>query len=93
MEIGLLLVLGAFAFTVLAGSIELWLAWRTRRSLVRKPSPPLHPLTRRVEVPRLRSANPRRWLRYVGFFVGFLIASYVGLTLVKALYRVIEPWL
>ena len=93
METGVLFVLAAFAFTVLAAGIEFWLARRTRRELAQKASLPLHPLTRREEVPRVRSSSARRWLRYLGLFVGFLIASYMGVAVVRVVYRLLEAWL
>ena len=93
METGVLLVLGALAFTVLVGGIELWLARHSRRELARRASVPLHPLSRREEMPRLRSSSTRRRLRYVGLFVGFLIVTYVGLVLLKIVYSVVESWL
>jgi hypothetical protein len=92
METGVLLVLAALAFTVLAGSIELWLGRRARRELTRKAAIPLHPLSRREEMPKLRSSSTRRRLRYFGLFVGFLIVTYAGLTLVKILYSLVESW-
>ena len=92
METGVLLVLGALAFTVLVGGIELWLARHARRELARRASVPLHPLSRREEMPQLRSSSTRRRLRYVGLFVGFLIVTYVGLILLKIVYSVVESW-
>ena len=93
MKTSVLLVLAALAFTVLVGGIEFCLGRDSRRELTRKASVPLHPLSRREEMPRLRSSSPRRHLRYVGLFVGFLVATYVGLTLLQALYRLVESWL
>jgi hypothetical protein len=92
METGVLLVLAALAFTLLAGSIELWLGRHARRELTRKAAVPLHPLSRRAEMPKLRSSSTRRRLRYVGLFVGFLVVTYVGLTVLKILYSVVESW-
>jgi hypothetical protein len=91
METGVLFVLAALAFTGLAASIELWLARRARRDLARRTSVPLHPLSRREEMPKLRSSARRR-LRYVGMFVGFLVVTYTGLTVLKVLYRLVESW-
>jgi hypothetical protein len=92
MEIGVILVLAALAFSLLAGSIETWLARHARRELARKASVLLHPLGQRETPPRLRPSNARRGLRYVGLFVGFLIASYAGLTVAKVLYSLLEAW-
>ncbi|HEY7037786.1 MAG TPA: hypothetical protein VID28_02995 [Methylomirabilota bacterium] len=92
METGVLLVLAALAFTLLVGGIEVWLARHSRREVTRRASVPLHPLSRRPEMPRLRSSSTRRRLRYVGLFVGFLVATYAGLFLLKIVYGVIESW-
>jgi hypothetical protein len=92
METGVLLVLAALAFTVLVGGIEVWLVRSSRRELTRRASVPLHPLSRRAEMPRLRSHSTRRHLRYVGLFLGFLIATYAGLVVVRTVYSVIESW-
>jgi len=92
METGVLLVLAALAFTVLVSGIEIWLARHSRRELTRRASVPLHPLSRRQEMPRLRSSSTRRRVRYVGLFVGFLIATCAGLVVLKIIYGVIESW-
>ena len=92
METGVLLVLAALAFTGLVGGIEVWLVRHSRRELTRRESVPLHPLSRREEMPRLRSHSTRRRLRYVGLFVGFLIVTYAGLAVVRIVYGVIEAW-
>jgi hypothetical protein len=42
-------------------------------------------------MPKLRSSARRR-LRYVGMFVGFLVVTYTGLTVLKVLYRLVESW-
>lgn len=91
MEIGFILVLAALAFSLIAGSLEVWLARHARRELARKASFLLHPLSHR-DLPRLRSSTARRGLRYFGLFVGFLVTSYAGLTLVKVVYRLLEAW-
>lgn len=92
METGVILVLAALAFTVLVGGIEVWLVRQSRRELTRRVSVPLHPLSRRAEMPRMRSHSARRRLRYLGLFLGFLMVTYAGLVVIRMVYSVIRSW-
>jgi hypothetical protein len=86
-----LLVLAAIAFSLLAGVLELSLARQARRRWLEKSSLLLHPLTRHG-FPRLRSSAARRGLHHVELFLGFLVATYVGLVLLKTVHRLLAQW-
>jgi len=85
MTILALLCLAALTFSILAGVINGLLARRPRQ---RRPSPVLHPLTHHGR-PRFR--QPRSWRapHHVGLFLGFLLATYVGLVFLRAVYRAV----
>ena len=87
-----LLTLAALTFSVLAGVIEGLGARRSRRRLQRKASPLLHPLPNHGVARRVRQPLAGRALHYVRLFLGFLLATYVGLLLVKAVYVVVARW-
>ena len=81
----------ALAFSSLAGPIEALWARRERRALRDKSTVVLHPLTRH----RLRSIRYppfARVLYHVGLFVGFLLATYVGMLLLKPVYSFVAQW-
>ena len=86
-----LFAVAAFAFSILAGVIEGLLARRTRRRFLRKSLPVLHPLTHH-EVRRVRHPLSWRAIRHVGLFLGFLLVTYTGLLLLRAVHRVIAQW-
>ena len=83
-----LLGFAALTFSILAGVIEGLGTRRRRRWLQRKASPVLHPLTYHGR-PRFR--QPRSWRapHHVGLFLGFLLATYVGLVFLRAVYRAV----
>lgn len=87
-----LFVLAAVAFGVLAGVIEYRWARQARRRLLHAPSPVLHPLQQH-RLARLRPVTGRRALCHVVLFLGFLVVSYLGVTLVQALYSLLAKWL
>jgi hypothetical protein len=88
MTILALLCLAALTFSILAGVINGLSARRPRQRRPEKPSPVLHPLTHHGR-PRFR--QPRSWRapHHVGLFLGFLLATYVGLVFLRAVYRAV----
>lgn len=86
-----LFALAALTFSILAGVIEAVLARRARRRLQGKTSPVLHPLTQHG-LRRVRHPFSWRALHYVGLFVGFLLVTYVGLRLLRAVHSVVATW-
>ena len=83
-----LLGFAALTFSILAGVINGLSTRRPRRRLQEKPSPVLHPLTHHG---RPRGRHPRSWraLHHVGLFLGFLLATYVGLVVLRVVYRAV----
>ena len=78
----------ALTFSILAGVINGLSTRRRRPKRPQKPSPVLHPLTHHGR-PRFR--QPRSWRapHHVGLFLGFLLATYVGLVFLRAVYRAV----
>jgi hypothetical protein len=83
-----LLGFAALTFTILAGVINGLSARRPARRLPRKPSPVLHPLAHHGR-PHVRPPRSWRPLHYLGAFLGFLLVTYIGLLLLRALHRAI----
>ena len=79
-----LILVGALAFIVLAGVIEIREARRIRRRLLERKRGPivLHPLTQHPPR-RVPGSLSRRVLHYAGLFVGFLLAVYALMVLLK----------
>jgi len=91
MRTSVLFVLGALAFSILAGAIEALWARRERRLLKEKSTVVLHRLTQH-RLRRVRYPLPARALYQVSLFVGCLLVTYVAIFLLKMLYRVVEHW-
>jgi hypothetical protein len=83
-----LLGFAALTFTILAGVINELSARRHTRRLPGKPTPVLHPLAHHGHH---HGRPPRSWrpLHYLGSFLGFLLVTYLGLLLLRALHRAI----
>jgi hypothetical protein len=81
----------ALTFSILAGVIEGFLARRIRRRFQGKTSPVLHPLTRHA-LRRVRHPVSWRALHHVGLFFGFLLVTYVGLVVLRAVHRIVADW-
>jgi hypothetical protein len=86
-----LFAVAAFGFRILAGVIEGLLGRRTGRRLQRKASPVLHPSPHHG-VRRVRHPLSGRAFHHVGLFFGFLLATYVGLLLVRAVHGGVADW-
>ncbi len=86
-----LFVLGALAFSILAGAIEAFGARRERRSLRDKPTIVLYPLTRH-RLRRVRYPLLTRALYHVSLFVRFLLVTYVGIFLLKTMFSFVAHW-
>jgi len=86
-----LFVLGALVFSILAGAIEAFWARRERRALREKSTVVLHPLTRHG-LRRVRHPLSSRALHHVELFFGFLLATYVGMLLLKAVSSFVAQW-
>jgi hypothetical protein len=86
-----LVAAAALAFSILAGVIEACLARRTWRRIQGKASPVLHPLTHHG-LRRLRRPLSGRALHLGGLFFGFLLVTYVGLLVLRALHAVVASW-
>ena len=78
----------ALTFSILAGVINGLSTRRRRPKRPEKPSPVLHPLTHHGR-PRVPGPRPWRALHFVGLFFGFLLATCVGLLLLRAVYRAV----
>jgi hypothetical protein len=91
MSTSVIFVLGALAFSILAGVIEAVWARRERRLLREKSTVVLHRLTRH-RFRRVRSSPFARARHHVGLFVGFLFVTYVGMLLLKTIGRVVAHW-
>jgi hypothetical protein len=91
MRTSILFGLGALAFSLLAGAIEALWARRERRLIREKATVVLHPLARH-RLRRVRSPLPARALYHVSLFFGFLLVSYVGILLLKTMYRFVAHW-
>ena len=78
----------ALTFSIFAGMINGLSTRRPRPRRPEKPSPVLHQLTQHG---RPRASDPRPWrtLHFVALFVGFLLATCVGLLLLRAVYRAV----
>jgi hypothetical protein len=85
-----LFVLAALAFSILAGMIETRWDREARRRLLES-TPVLHPLSRH-RFTWIRPSNSRRMLRHVALFVGFLLTTYAGTLVLKAVGRLVAPW-
>jgi hypothetical protein len=81
----------ALTFSILAGVIEGFWARRSRRRLLGQASPVLHPLPRHG-LRRVRHPLSWRALHHVGLFLGFLLVTYVGLVLLRAVHGVVANW-
>jgi len=86
-----LVAAAALTFSILAGVIEECLARRARRRIQGKASPVLHPLTHHG-LRRVRRPLSGRVLHLGGLFFGFLLVTYVGLLVLRALHAVIISW-
>ena len=86
-----LFAVAALTFSILAGVIEGLGARRTRRRLQGKTSPVLHPLPHHG-VRRVRHPLSGRALHHGGLFLGFLLVTYVGLLLLRAVHRAVANW-
>ena len=78
----------ALTFSIFAGVINGLSPRRPRPRRPEKPSPVLHPLTQHRR-PRVSDPRPWRARHFVGLFVGFLLATCVGLLLLRAVYRAV----
>ena len=78
----------ALTFSIFAGMINWLVTSRPRSRRPEKPSPVLHPLTHHGR-PRVPGPGPWRALHFVGLFFGFLLATCVGLLLLRAVYRAV----
>ncbi len=78
----------ALTFSIFAGVINGLSPRRARPRRPEKPSPVLHPLTHHGR-PRVPDSRPWRARHFVGLFVGFLLATCVGLLLLRAVYRAV----
>ena len=87
-----LFVLAAILFSLLAGAIESVLARHGRRQALLKSSPILHPLTRHG-FQRLRSVGARRGLHHVELFLVFLVVTYAGMVVLRAVHGFLNQWL
>ena len=83
-----LLGFAALTFSIFAGVINGLSTRRPRPRRPEKPSPVLHPLTQHGR-PRVPDVRPWRALHFVGLFFGFLLATCVGLLLLRAVYRAV----
>jgi hypothetical protein len=86
-----LFVVAALAFSVLAGLMEIRGARRARHRLQQRALPVLHPLSTHP-MRRVRYWSRRRTLHHVGLFIGFLVAVYVGATIVQAIHALLAHW-
>jgi hypothetical protein len=86
-----LFAVAALTFSILAGVIEGLGARRRRRRLQGKSSPVLHPLARHG-LRRVRHPLSRRALHHVGLFFGFLLATYLGVLLLRVVHGVVARW-
>ena len=86
-----LVAVAALTFSILAGVIEGCLARRARRRIQGKASPVLHPLTHHG-LRRLRRPLSGRALHLGGLFLGFLLVTYVGLLVVRAVHAAVASW-
>jgi hypothetical protein len=78
----------ALTFSILAGVINGLSTRRPRLRLPEKPSPVLHQLTHHRR-PRVSDPRPWRALHFVALFVGFLLTTWVGLLLLRAVYHAV----
>ena len=83
-----LLGCAALTFSIFAGVINGLSTRRPRPKRPEKPSPVLHQLTQHG---RPRASDPRPWrtLHFVALFVGFLLATCVGLLLLRAVFHAV----
>lgn len=86
-----LFVIAALAFSILAGVIESRGAREARRRLLARSSIMLHPLARHP-LPRIRYSRSRRALHHGGLFIGFLLATYLGMLVLKAVHAILARW-
>lgn len=87
-----LLALAALTFSIIGGLIEGVWARRARRRFYRTALPTLHPLPHHG-FRRVRPSRSGRVLHHVGLFLGFLVVTYVGLLLFRALHSAVASWL
>jgi hypothetical protein len=86
-----LFAVAALTFTILAGVIEALTTRRPRRRVQAKPLPVLHPLTHHA--PRgVRHPRPWRAHHYVGLFFAFLLVTYLGLVLLRAMHSIVADF-
>ena len=78
----------ALTFSIFASVINGLATRRPRPRRPEKPSLVLHPLTQHGR-PRVPDARTWRALHFVGLFFGFLLATCVGLLLLRAVYRAV----
>ena len=86
-----LFAVAALTFSILAGVIEGLGARRSRRRFQGKASPVLHPLTHHG-LRHVRHPLSWRALHHVGLFFGFLLVTYVGLLLLRAVHSIVASW-
>jgi hypothetical protein len=86
-----LVAVAALTFSILASVIEGCLARRSRRRIQAKDSPVLHPLTLHG-LRRVRRPLSWRALHLGGLFFGFLLVTYVGLQVLKAVHAFVAIW-
>lgn len=86
-----LFAVAALTFSILAGVIEGLGARRSRRRFQGKALPVLHPLTHHG-LRHVRHPLSWRALHHVGLFFGFLLVTYVGLLLLRAVHSVVTSW-
>lgn len=91
MRMMVLFAVAALTFTILAGVMEAFTARRPRRRVQAKPSPMLYPLTHHG--PR-GIRHPRSWRarHYVGLFFAFLLVTYLGLVLLRAMHSIVADF-
>jgi hypothetical protein len=83
-----LLGFAALTFSIFAGVINGLSTRRPRPRRLEKPSPVLHQLTHHRH-PCVSDPRPWRTLHVVALFVGFLLATCVGLLLLRAVYHAV----
>jgi len=89
-----LFAFAALAFSIFVGVIEVVWARRARGRLLEKAKTPtvLHPLTRH-RLRRVRDPLSWRALYYVKLWLAFLLATYVGMLLLKTVRSFVARWL
>lgn len=91
MRTSALFILAALVFSILAGTIEASWARRERRQFKKRNRPYSIPLARS----RFRSVRypfSARAVHHVALFFGFLLATYVGILVLKTVHSFVAHW-